>query len=438
MEVDKTTISDLGIFDQNDELSIFEQLDRTLTTRGREQLRRLFLNPLSKVEEIVDTQKVIQKIMENLDAWPGDISNGSILVIEKMYESYFDSIPANPGKWDAFSYKLIHGPDYSLLRYSIGHCFDFLRGMLQIAAILDDDNCPAILKGLIGEIHLVTDKPELARLKLNGKKLILTPVEILRSGHFLLYRFKHHLQAIMKLHARLDAWYSMAKISKEKKLAFPEFVESDSTFLQSDGLYHLLVPNAIPYDLHIGREKNFLFLTGANMAGKSTYIKSVGVAVFLAHTGMGVPAKKMQLTLFNGLLSNINVIDNLAKGESYFFNEVQRIKSTLVKINDGRKWLILIDELFKGTNIQDAMKCSSTVIEGLLKIRSSVFILSTHLYEIAEDLKQYPNIIFRYFETGLKNDELFFSYTMQDGVSKDRMGFLILKQQGVVDLIQKL
>ncbi|MCW5916700.1 MAG: hypothetical protein KIS82_05065 [Ferruginibacter sp.] len=188
----------------------------------------------------------------------------------------------------------------------------------------------------------------------------------------------------------------------------------------------------------MGREKNFLFLTGANMAGKSTYIKSVGVAVFLAHTGMGVPAKKMHLTLFNGLLSNINVIDNLAKGESYFFNEVQRIKSTLVKINDGRKWLILIDELFKGTNIQDAMKCSTTVIEGLLKIRSSVFILSTHLYEIAEDLKRYPNIIFRYFETGLKNDELFFSYTLHDGVSKDRMGFLILKQQGVVDLIQKL
>ena len=67
------------------------------------------------------------------------------------------------------------------------------------------------------------------------------------------------------------------------------------------------------------------------------------------------------------------------------------------KINDGRKWLVLIDELFKGTNVQDAMKCSSTVIKGLIKINSSLFILSTHLYEIGEELKQYPNIRFQIF-----------------------------------------
>jgi DNA mismatch repair protein MutS len=118
------------------------------------------------------------------------------------------------------------------------------------------------------------------------------------------------------------------------------------------------------------------------MAGKSTFIKSVGTAVFLAHIGMGVPAQQMQLSLFDGILSNINVADNLVKGESYFYNEVQRIKATVIKISDGRKWLILIDELFKGTNVEDAMKCSSTVIEGLIKITNSLFILSTHLYEI--------------------------------------------------------
>src|SRR6266550_7252145 len=130
------------------------------------------------------------------------------------------------------------------------------------------------------------------------------------------------------------------------------------------------------------------------MAFKSTFIKSVGAAVFLAHIGMGAPAKTMQLTLFDGLLSNINVVDNIAKGESYFYNEVQRIKNTIIKINDGRKWLVLIDELFKGTNVQDAMKCSIAVIEGLIKIKNSLFILSTHLYEIADELKNYPNISF--------------------------------------------
>ena len=81
--------------------------------------------------------------------------------------------------------------------------------------------------------------------------------------------------------------------------------------------------------------------------------QAVGTAVYLAHLGMGVPAKEMQLSVFDGLLSNINVIDNLARGESYFYNEVQRIKATIGKITDGRKWLILIDELFKGTNVED-------------------------------------------------------------------------------------
>lgn len=126
------------------------------------------------------------------------------------------------------------------------------------------------------------------------------------------------------------------------------------------------------------------------------------------------------------------------QGESYFFNEVQRIRKTIEKISDGKKWLILIDELFKGTNVQDAMKCSSTVIEGLLKIKNSLFILSTHLYEIGAELKQYSHIQFKYFETAVINEQLFFSYQLKDGISNDRLGYLILKREGVVDLLGKL
>jgi DNA mismatch repair ATPase MutS len=153
---------------------------------------------------------------------------------------------------------------------------------------------------------------------------------------------------------------------------------------------------------------------------------------------MGVPAKSMELSLFDGLLSNINVADNVAKGESYFYNEVQRIKNTIIKITDGRKWLILIDELFKGTNVQDAMKCSTVVIEGLIKIKRSLFILSTHLYEIGEDLKKYPNIDFKYFETNVTEDKLSFSYQLKNGVSNDRLGFLILKREKVIELLEEL
>jgi DNA mismatch repair ATPase MutS len=117
---------------------------------------------------------------------------------------------------------------------------------------------------------------------------------------------------------------------------------------------------------------------------------------------------------------------------------VQRIKTTIEKINDGKKWLVLIDELFKGTNVQDAMKCSSEVIKGLIKIKNTLFILSTHLYEIGDELKVYPNISFRYFETNVRDDQLEFTYQLREGISNDRLGYFILKKEKVVDMLEKL
>jgi DNA mismatch repair ATPase MutS len=84
------------------------------------------------------------------------------------------------------------------------------------------------------------------------------------------------------------------------------------------------------------------------------------------------------------------------------------------------------------------MKCSLTVIKGLIKIKNSLFILSTHLYEIGEELKNYPNISFRYFETNVNNEQLEFSYQLKEGISNDRIGYVILKREKVVDMLDKL
>lgn len=265
-----------------------------------------------------------------------------------------------------------------------------------------------------------------------------TPVQTIYFGHFLLYRFKSAVQELIDIYSRLDAWYSMARAIREFRLTLPVFVESPQPVINARGLYHTLLPKPVAYDVLLDTRHNFLFLTGANMAGKSTFIKSVGAAVYLAHLGMGVPAEQMELTLFDGILSNINVEDNVAKGESYFFNEVQRIKNTITQINNGKKWLVLIDELFKGTNVQDAMKCSDAVIRGLIKIPNSLFILSTHLYEIGDGLRVFPNILFRYFETNVSEDQLEFSYQLKEGISNDRLGYLILKREKVVELLERL
>ncbi|MBX5439453.1 MAG: DNA mismatch repair protein MutS, partial [Thermoflavifilum sp.] len=157
-----------------------------------------------------------------------------------------------------------------------------------------------------------------------------------------------------------------------------------------------------------------------------------------AHIGMGVPANEMQLSLFDGMLTNIHVDDDIIHGKSYFYNEVHRIKNTIEKIQYRKHWLVLIDELFKGTNVDDARNCSVAVIRGLSSVRDSLFILSTHLYEIAEQLKSQPNIQFRYFEVQMQEGQFHFNYHLREGISNDRLGYLILKQEKVLDLLEAL
>ncbi|MCY7422592.1 MAG: hypothetical protein LH478_12720 [Chitinophagaceae bacterium] len=100
--------------------------------------------------------------------------------------------------------------------------------------------------------------------------------------------------------------------------------------------------------------------------------------------------------------------------------------------------LIIRKKLFKRFYVLDAMECSVIVIEDLRKLNNALFILSTHLYEISEGLKQYPSIKFSDFETHVNDGQLVFSYTLKDGISNDRPGYLILKREGVVNMLDKL
>jgi DNA mismatch repair ATPase MutS len=437
MELDNTTYNDLSVFQHEEEFSIFHRLCFTRTSQGRDWLLKYFSNPFSDLRPIQDTQQIIKSILANIDQWPNEISNGTLMVIEKFYDSNVAAIP-DANIVQAYTYKIFNAPDFSLVRYSISHFSDFLKGMHQLVQLLDNDQAPLMIRTFLRRTADLINKPVLIELRQHERGNVFSLKDTLHYGGFIRDRFKTPVLELIGIYGRLDAWYSMAMAIKKLGLAFPEFIDQPQPFIDARQLYHILLSTPTPYDVRLSHDNNFLFLTGANMAGKSTFIKAIGSTVFLAHLGMGVPAQAMRLTLFDGLLSNINVVDNIIKGESYFFNEVQRIKNTITKINDGRKWLVLIDELFKGTNVQDAMKCSSVVIKGLIKIESSLFILSTHLYEIGEELKQYPNISFRYFETTVKDDQLEFSYQLREGVSNDRLGYLILKREKVVDMLEKL
>ena len=438
MEIDKISFNDISIFHHEEEFSIFHKLNFTRTTGGKEWLRKFFSEPHSDVKKIIGTQKIIRTFLENVKDWPTGITNGTVLVMDKFMDYALDPISESPRSLNNFFYKWLHNEDYSMVKYSMMHFADFYRGIKNIAELLQDLELPLSIQFYTDRINRILKEVPLQKLAdtLPGQKF--SPSQNLYFGYHLRGAYKIETLELIDIFSRLDAWYSMAVAVKTYNLSFPEFVEQDASLVDAKGLYHVLLPKPVAYDLQLNPENNFVFLTGANMAGKSTLIKAVGSAVFLAHIGMGVPAAKMKLTLFDGLLSNINVVDNIAKGESFFFNEVQRIKNTIEKINNGKKWLVLIDELFKGTNVQDAMKCSLTVIKGLIKIKNSLFILSTHLYEIGDELKNYPTISFRYFETNVKDEQLEFSYQLKEGISNDRIGYVILKREKVVEMLEKL
>lgn len=438
MQIDNISFNDISIFHPEEEFSIFHKLNFTRTSGGKEWLRKFFTEPHTDLKRIIGTQRVIRTLMEHVKDWPTDITNGTMLVMDKFMDYSLDPINERSTAFNSVLYKWLHSEDYSMVKYSMPHFADFFRGIKDIVALLEGLELPPNIRIYIDRIIQILKHEPLQLLSQTKRGEKFSIRQNLYFGYYLRNRYKTNTLELFDIFSRLDAWYSMAVAVQTYKLSFPEFVEQDTPLVEAKGLYHILIPRPVAYDLLMSPEHNFLFLTGANMAGKSTLIKSVGSAVFLAHIGIGVPAANMKLTLFDGLLSNINVVDNIAKGESFFFNEVQRIKNTIEKINNGKKWLVLIDELFKGTNVQDAMKCSLTVIKGLIKMKNSLFILSTHLYEIGEDLKEFPNISFRYFETNVDNDQLQFSYQLKEGISNDRIGYVILKREKVVEMLEKL
>ena len=435
MQIDKTTLYDLAILSREEEHSIFHQLNFTQTNEGKDILKQILTSPLESIEAIVDTQNTIQYLISIHHQIPKTITNGTLMVIEKFYLTALDAYPSPAKKANTIIYKYISKPDFFLTKYSVEHFLDFINGLEEIKNLLQNSSSKKA-KNWVAIISKIFEKEIFQKILLENKSSI-TDQSVLKYATYFKNDFKYQCQELIDVYSNIDAYLSLAKATDQFNFHFPDFIESEEPLIHASALYHPLLEHPVGYKFDLDLENNFLFLTGANMAGKSTFIKAIGIAVYLAHVGMSVPAKSLTLSYFNGLLSNIQIVDNVLKNESFFYNEVQRIKNTILKVNDQKKWLILIDELFKGTNIHDAMKCSVTVIDGLQKRRNGLYILSTHLYEIGEQVAHYNNIQFKYFETAIVNNEMEFSFQLKDGISDDRLGYMILEKEGVVELLKK-
>jgi len=242
---------------------------------------------------------------------------------------------------------------------------------------------------------------------------------------------------LLELLYELDVYMAVGQVARQNNFHFGMAVPAESNTLDYKQVYHPTVENAIANDLRLDNEYNILFLTGANMAGKSTLMKSIGVALYLAHMGFPVPAEGFQFAVRDGLYTTINLADNLAKGASHFYAEVLRVLEVAKSLREGRRLLVIFDELFRGTNVKDAHDATVALTRAFAGKSGSQFIISTHIMEAGEDLLQEPlSIKYQYLPTEMNRHTPVYTRVLKDGITADRHGMIIIQNEGVLDLLE--
>jgi DNA mismatch repair protein MutS len=229
-----------------------------------------------------------------------------------------------------------------------------------------------------------------------------------------------------------EAYLSISKGVYKNKFCFPTFCDN---YIAFEHLFHPLIKD--PVKNSFTSRNNVILLTGPNMSGKSTFLKSIGLCVYLAHVGIGVPASKAQLPFFDHLSISINHNDDILSGYSHFMTEIKRLKDVVVEATTNKKCFAVFDELFKGTNIDDAVQISSTTIKGLMNFKNSFFFISTHLHQLKELEQVKTNQVETYYvDCDIKDGTPLFSYQIKAGWSDLKVGQMLFEKEGLNELLQ--
>jgi DNA mismatch repair ATPase MutS len=167
------------------------------------------------------------------------------------------------------------------------------------------------------------------------------------------------------------------------------------------------------------------------MAGKSTFLRTVGVNQILARIGAPVCASKMVITP-TSLYTNMRTTDSLLKDEVYFFAELKRLKGVLDRLEKGERIFVILDEILKGTNSVDKLNGSRDLIRKLVKLKS-VSLVATHDLKLSEMENDFPQqVINKCFEISIENNELIFDYKLTNGVTKMMNATFLMKKMGII------
>lgn len=233
--------------------------------------------------------------------------------------------------------------------------------------------------------------------------------------------------------AEIDALISLGTFAaNHPAYTFPEI--SDTFCFTGKALGHPLIPdeNCVKNDVDISRKSHFMIVTGANMAGKSTYLRTVGVNHLLA--SIGAPVCAEILTFYPGrLLTNLRTSDSLVNNESYFFAELKRLKMIIESLQSGDNGLfIILDEILKGTNSEDKQKGSFSLIKRLVQLGGNG-IIATHDLTLGELEKEFPHEIKNYhFDAYIQENTLSFDYKLSPGIAQNMNATFLMRNMGII------
>ena len=246
--------------------------------------------------------------------------------------------------------------------------------------------------------------------------------------------YRHELPEWIELLAETDALCSLANFHfNHPESIFPAVI-NEGTLIEAKELGHPLISkdHRVTNPANLLCRRHFIIVTGANMAGKSTYLRTVGVNLVMAMAGSAVIAERMSFQPVN-LVSSIRTKDSLQKNESYFYAELKRLKYIIDRLQNGEKLLILLDEILKGTNSRDKQSGSIALLEKLLRYEAAG-IIATHDLALGDLEKSYPeNITNKSFEVVIENDALAFDYQLKDGIARQMNATFLMRKMGITD-----
>lgn len=437
LDLDPQTFKDLEIFESDAGTCLFDVCNVTRTEGGAHALRRRMERPWSTAARIRSTQESISFILAHRPVFAPLLRLG---YTTNRVERYLNEIvqPLVQASALEFSIRvaelwLNRNRDYNRIVRGVEVTCRLIRDLRRFVARSTLDGASGELSAIRDEMRELLGHDALRTIP-NAEIEGYSAWRILRIDQTLRVYEAATISRLLELTYQIDALVSLADVTGKHGFLIPELADGPLS-IRAEGLTHPMVQNAVPNPVELNQQQRLLFLTGPNMAGKTTYLRALAVAVYFAHLGMGVPAQSFRFTPAQRLFSSISLNDDLQGGISYFRAEALRVKAIAEAIATGHRVLALLDEPFKGTNVKDALDASQVILERLAIRADCLFVFSSHLIELSQKLDAIDQIFCCHFEADEHEGRLQFGYLLRPGVSSQRLGMRVLREEGIFDVL---